>query len=166
MVTADLAIEPKNEIITSLRARLTDYNSGSRDGEQWILPFFPSLNLKKNSYPRISVTEISETGEIINVNRDMVYHSRCQIDVWVWQGLDSSDTMILIISSTNYQGQKLLDLIARDIRNSLDTNKSDFDDDTNKLHNYKLLSAVDMGPDPDRPQVIRKRIDVEFDYFR
>ena len=167
MVT-NLTSEPKNEVITLLRARLTDYNSSSRSptSSQWILPFFPRLNLVKNSYPRISVTEVSETAEIINVNRDMMYHPRLQIDVWVWAGIDGKDSMLLIINSVVHEGGKLLDLIARDVRNVLDTNKSDFDDDTNKLHNYRLLASVDMGADPDKPQVIRKRIDVEYDYFR
>lgn len=160
--------EPKNAVITVLRNRLTDYNSASRTptGSNWIYPDFPRLDLGKNSYPRISVTDVTETAEITDINRTMFYHCRLQIDVWVWAGIDGKDSMLLTISSVVYEGQKLLDLIARDVISGLDDNKADFDDDTNILHNLKLLAKVDMGQDPDKKQVIRKRIEISFDYYR
>ena len=96
----------------------------------------------------------------------MMYSCRMQIDVWVWAGIDGRDSMILDVSGTKREGQELLDLLSRDVISVLDDNKSDFDDDTNKLHNFKLLAKVDMGTDPNRQQIIRKRIEVSFDYFR
>ena len=163
-----IADEPKNEVITVLRARLTDYNSSARtpSGSNWIYPDFPRLDLGKNSYPRISVMDVTETAEIIDIGRNMKYFPRLQIDVWVWAGIDGKDSNLITISTVVYEWQKLLDLVARDVISALDTNKSDFDDDTNILHNLKMLAKIDMGADPERRQVIRKRIEISFEYYR
>ena len=163
---ATLSTEPKNEVVTVLRARLTDYNSARRPDPNWILPDFPILKLVKDSYPLIRVTDITETAEIIDIARNMKYIARLQIDVWVWHGIDGSDKQIIAISGVNYSGQKLLDMVSRDIISALDTNKSDFDDDTNILHNFKLLAHVNSGKDPDRKQLLRKRIEISYEYYR
>ena len=114
----------------------------------------------------IRVNDVTETAEIVDINRTMVYHPRIQIDVFVWLGIDGSDRHIITISGVNYSGKKLLDMVSRDVISALDDNKADFDDDTNILHNLKLLAKVDMGKDPDRKQLIRKRIEISFDYYR
>lgn len=166
-MAANLANDPKNAVITVLRSRLTDYNSGNRaSSDKWIYPDFPNLNLGKNSYPRISVTHVTETAEVVDVARNMLYTTHLQIDVWVWDPADGRDPLLVDVSGTKYSGQKLLDLLGRDVVEALDDNKSDFDDDTNILHNYQLAAYVDMGHDKSRPQVIRKRIEVMFDYYR
>jgi len=167
---ATIANEPHNAVTTLLRAKLTDYNSARRKpaepGSNWIFPDYPIIDLVKNSYPMIRVNDVTETAEIVDINRTMVYHPRIQIDVFVWLGIDGADRHIITISGVNYSGKKLLDMVSRDVISALDDNKADFDDDTNILHNLKLLAKVDMGKDPDRKQLIRKRIEISFDYYR
>ena len=164
----DLQAEPKNEVINCLRTRLTDYNATARvpASSNWIYPDFPRLDFKKDSYPRISVTDVTETAKIFDIGRNMEYKCVLQIDVWVWDGIDGKDSMLLTITSVVHDGQKLLDLISRDVISALDDNKADFDNDTNWLHDFELRAKVDMGPDKDRKQVIRKLIEVGFTYYR
>ena len=52
------------------------------------------------------------------------------------------------------------------VKNALDDNKGDFDTKTNRLHNYRLLAKVNMGPDPNKKQIIRTRLEVGYNYFR
>ena len=158
--------EPHNEVITVLKARLTDPNSTNREGTNYIYDDMPRKDLSKNSYPRLSVMLVSETGDIIDFAGTMQYHPRVQIDIWVWAGIDGQDSMKLTISGKVYEGQKLLDYMARQVKNALDDNKSDFYDDTNKMWNYELLASVNMGQDPVKRQIIRHRIEIAFDMFR
>ena len=161
-------------VVSLLRSRLTDYNFNNRPSinigniptKIWVTDYWPRLDLGKNSYPRISVMEVTETGEIQDIARNMEYNTRLQIDVWVWAGNDGKDSMLLTIAGTVYEGQKLLDLIAMDVKHALDDKKSDFNTSFNILHDYKLFAKVDMGQDPDRKQCIRKRIEIGFNYFR
>src|SRR3990167_9624186 len=165
-MTTILSNEPVQAVIAVLKARLTDYNSAARQGPQWIYDDLPNVKLKSSEFPRISVFDVTETAEIVDIGRTMKYFPRIQIDVWIWNGIDGTGKQILAVSGVNYSGSKLRALISRDIINALDDNKSDFDDDTNILHNYKLLANVPMGPDPERKQLIRKRIEIGFEYFR
>lgn len=112
------------------------------------------------------MTDVTETAEIVDIGRTMKYFPRIQIDVWVWMGIDGAGKQIITISGVNYSGQDLLDVLARDVISALDDNKADFDDDTNILHNLKLLANVPMGIDPARKQLIRKRIEISFEYYR
>ena len=110
--------------------------------------------------------DVSEIAEIADIGRAMEYNCRLQIDVWVWAGIDGRDSQIITINTVKYEGQKLLDMVARDVVDELDDHKADFDNDTKALHNMKILAKVDMGVDSERKQLIRKRIEVSFDYFR
>ena len=164
---SDLSIEPKNEVVTVLRARLTDPNSASRPAStQWIFTGRPRRNLGQSHFPRIRVEQVTETSRISDISRKSKYFTHIQIDVYVWQGVDGKDPHIIAISGTNYEGDKLLDYIARDVISALDDNKSDFDDDTNALFNFKLLANLPSRDDEDQPQVRVKTVEVAFDYYR
>ncbi len=158
--------EPENQIITVLRANLTDPNSTDREGSNWIFNDIPRLDLKKNSYPRISVMPVTETAEIIEFGGNMQYSPQIQIDIWVWGGLDGKDPMILTIGSDKYEGNKLLTYLARAVKDAIDDNKSTLEQDTNKMWNYTLLASVHMGQDPDKKKILRHRIEVGYDMFR
>ncbi len=158
--------EPQNQLITVLRANVADPNSANRIGSNFIFNGLPRQDLKKNSYPRISVVMVTETAEIIEFGGTMQYSPQLQIDVWVWAGIDGQDSMKLTISEKVYEGKKLLDYLARAVKNALDDSKSDFYDDTNIMWNYVQLASVDMGQDPDKKQILRHRIEVGYDMFR
>lgn len=158
--------EPENQLITLLKDNLTDPNSTNRSGTGWIYDDMPRIDLSKNSYPRISVIPVTETGEIIEFGGTMQYSPHVQIDIWVWAGIDGQDSMILTIDDKKYEGNKLLTYLKRQVTNALDDNKDDLYSVTNVMWNYKLLASVLMGQDPIRKQIIRHRIDVGYDMFR
>ena len=165
---ANLTEEPENQLITVLKANLTDPNSTNRVGSNWIFDDMPRKDLKKDSYPRISVTPVTETAEGVNIRRNptMQYEPQIQIDVWVWAGIDGYDSMILTISGNKYEGNKLLTYLKRQVINVLDDNQDDLLDVTNIMWNYKLLASVPMGQDPVKKQIIRHRVEVGYDMFR
>lgn len=165
---ANLTEEPENQLITVLRARMTDPNSTDRYGDNWIFDDMPRKDLKKNSYPRLSVTPVTETAEGINIRRNptMQYSPRLQIDVWVWAGIDGQDSMILTIDEKEYEGNKLLTYLKRQVTNVLDDYQDDLYEGTNIMWNYILLASVPMGQDPVKKQIIRHRIEVGYDMFR
>lgn len=164
---ASLANTPANELIAVLGSRMTDYNSASRpSGENWINPDWPAVDLQKNSYPRISVTKITQRGDIVNIGtgRIMEYQPWLQADIWVWAA--DKNPQILTISGVQYYGEKQLQLLAMDMENALDDGQADFDAKTNKLFNYQLLASVDMGLDDKRRHIMRHRIEVGYNFFR
>ncbi len=158
--------EPENQLITLLKARMTDPNSTNRIGANWIFDDMPRKDLKKNSYPRLSVMPVTETAEINEFGGNMQYAPEIQVDVWVWAGIDGQDSMILTIDGDKYEGNKLLTYVARAVKDALDDNKSDLYTTTNIMWNYTLLASVPMGQDPDRKKVIRHRVEVGYDMFR
>lgn len=163
-MTATTITEPKQLLQAMLRNRMTDYNSTNRTGVNWIYSGWPRKDLKKNSYPRISLIDAGGTGEVIDIRQDMLFTNRIQIDVWVWG--DDSDPMTLTIDSETYEGQKLLDKIGQDLRDRLNTYKSDFYVTEKQMFNLKVLTFQDMGPDPDRKDVIRKRMDINLEWVK
>jgi|TARA_Y100000034_G_scaffold95237_1_gene115581 hypothetical protein len=77
-----IKIEPERILVNFLRAALTDVN-GSRSG-QWIYDDFPRIeSLGDASFPRISVTKLTESGESMGIFDDTQYENiTFQIDVW------------------------------------------------------------------------------------
>ena len=74
--------EPERLLVNFLREQLTDLNS-SRSG-QWIFEDFPIVSLTNPSYPRVSVTKISESGATLGIFQDQALDSVVfQIDVFV-----------------------------------------------------------------------------------
>lgn len=157
--------EPENQLITLLKANLTDPNSDDRKGDNWIFDDMPRKDLNKESYPRISVMPVTETAEIIEFRGNMQYSPHLQIDIWVWAGDAGQDSMILTIDDKPYEGNKLLTYLARQVKNALQQNKEDLYDVTNKMWNYTLVASVYMGQDPVKKQIIRHRIEATFDMF-
>lgn len=158
---------PKKLLVTVLRARLTDHNSASRVGAQWIYPNWPKEDLVKNSYPRISVSDINMTSEVIAISRKQEYVWRAQIDVWCWG--DPEDPMILTIGGSSHSGSKLLDRIAAEVVEAIESNISDFNNDAHQLHNPMLKAYIDR--DEERKlksgrvvKLLRKVIEYEFTF--
>jgi len=162
--------EPHNQIITLLKARLTDPNATARATagltSDWIRDDMPREDMQRNSYPRISVMMVTETAEQIELYGTMMYSPRLQIDIWVWGGVSGQSSMKLTIGDEVYEGQKLLDYLARAVKDALDDYKSTLEEDTTKMWNYTLLASSNMGQDPVKKQIIRHRIEVGYDSFR
>lgn len=77
-------MEPETELRNFFRNNLTDYNSSSRSGEQWIYDDEPRANLTKNSYPRISVKKITASQKLIGMaDNTMRGTVSLQVDVLV-----------------------------------------------------------------------------------
>ena len=75
-------IEPERLLVNFLRQELTDLNT-SRTG-QWIYEDFPIETLSDESYPRVTVTKITESGEPLGIYDDNTLDSILfQIDVFV-----------------------------------------------------------------------------------
>jgi len=157
--------EPVMAIVKLLRAQLTDYNSGSRVGTNWIYPGWPRVSgdgaLSKNSYPRISIITISETGEpaCIGATDRFLQTITLQIDVWVWAR--EGDTMILTISEDTYEGTKLRDKLVRDV---IDALRDNFYTDDNTCGIYSDLMFTGARPiDFDEAEgILRKLVEIEF----
>ena len=72
--------DPSRIVVNFLRKRLTDPNSGRTT--QWIFPDFPRSDLTTNSYPRIGVTEISDSSQYLGIWDDNKSHTvDLQIDI-------------------------------------------------------------------------------------
>ncbi len=157
--------EPIIAVQSLLRAQMTDYNSTDRIGDNWIYPDWPRVTgngaLSKNSYPRISIIDISETGEPLTIGNTagLFQTILLQIDVWIWS--KDKDAMILVIDSDNYEGTRLRDKIARDVINEL---RNHFYSDTNTKYEYSDFNVTGMRSiDFDEVSgILRKTIDIQF----
>jgi len=91
-------LEPHYEYRNFLRNNLTDPNSGNRGGANWIYADWPSPKItSKNVYPRVIITKIHESGEIIGVGDNTTYDTvTLQVDV-----VSSKETGILSLTNTN-----------------------------------------------------------------
>ena len=77
-----------------------------RGSTNWIYPDKPLTTLSPSAFPRISVSDISGSGERLGaVGSDMQSTTLFQIDVWV------AEDFIATISGTNYEGDKLGEIL-------------------------------------------------------
>lgn len=76
-------LEPHYELRNFLRNNLTDLNSANRGGANWIFADWPTAKVNdKNKFPRIIITKINESGEIIGLGETDTYDViTLQIDV-------------------------------------------------------------------------------------
>ena len=164
-----LVNEPKIAVRDMLRSRLPDPNpdrelKGDGSKKNWIHAGWPRSDLGKNSYPRISIIDIGQPGNIIDIGRSMEFMSSLQIDVWVWA--DRKDPMVVSSwqGDTYLEGGKLVDAIAVQVRDSLDLYKGDLSDATNQFHNLRIIDFADVPPEgrgAGQAELARKRIGIE-----
>lgn len=144
-----------------LRTRLTDRNSSSRVGSQWIYPDKPRVDLTKNSYPRISVIDVNETREIMDIAANTQKTSTVAILLYIWGNKD--DPMILTISSVNYEGEYLADYMREDIKETIETYFSDLRSAVPHPHDYKIVGERDI-PDSEGIDRIIKEIRIQLQW--
>jgi len=91
-------LEPHYEYRNFLRNNLTDPNSGSRGGANWIYADWPAPRIISNTkYPVVIITKIHESGEIIGVGDDMTYDTiTLQVDV-----VSVKETDVLSLTQTD-----------------------------------------------------------------
>jgi len=159
MVT--LANKAKNKLISLLRNRVSDPNSASRVGSQWIYPDKPRVDLTKNSYPRIAVIDENEEREVMDVAGNTAKISRISIMLYIWGNKD--DPMILTISSVAYEGQYLLDYMIELIKEEIESHISDLRQATPYLHDYRIVREREIPDDEGIGRII-KEIVVEFSW--
>lgn len=76
-------LEPKTLVRNFLRNKLTDHNT-NRTGDNWVYDDWPHDTLAPNSFPRVAVRAIGESGELIGLSDDDTWDEIIiQIDVLV-----------------------------------------------------------------------------------
>lgn len=149
--------EPIMAIVKLIRAQVTDPNT-TRNSLP-VFPDWPRKDLTKGSYPRVSVTRISETETptSIGATNYMEDEIHLQIDVWIWA--KKNDAQILTISSVTYSESKLRDYFARDIINKLRQNFYS-DSNTAGYFDFVVTGVADLDFD-EVDGIMRTAIDIE-----
>lgn len=120
--------EPATEVRDFLRTRMIDpvpgvfpytftatFGDGThdRDNLEWIFTFFPRLDLTIDSFPMISVTQISETGDMFSLGSTVHWQTfQMQIDMWV------KEDDVLTIDNTPREGKEIAIYLARQVQES------------------------------------------------
>jgi|Deesub1362A_J573_1020465.scaffolds.fasta_scaffold00193_69 hypothetical protein len=106
-----------NELITLLKTNIPDPNTERANaGEMWIYPDFPETPAKM---PRISIVFVgSSEAEFYAINGGMtlVYPLRYEISAWIRMKQKH------VINSEEFAGGKLLDYLADQIINTIESN--------------------------------------------
>lgn len=88
-------IEPDKVIVNFLRSQLTDINP-SRVG-QWIFPDFPRVrDLGNSSFPRVSVTMLSETSDSMGIYDDTQWE-----DIYVQIDVVTKEDLLFSLTTTD-----------------------------------------------------------------
>ena len=157
----DLTTKMKNKVVALLRSRVTDPNLTNRVGSQWIYPDKPRVDLTKNSYPRISVLDSTETREIMDIAANTSKMNELAIWIWVWGNRD--DPMLLTISTVVYEGEYLADYLRELVKDEIEDHFSDLRAAVPCPHNYEIVGERDI-PDPQDIGRIIKEIRIRLEW--
>jgi hypothetical protein len=112
-----MAREPKIDVVDLIRANFTNVNT-SLSGSEGVFPDFPRLDLKYNSYPRISVIDVDSKEEWAGVGSNTkVITWTGQVAIWVKEALETDQ--LWEISAVKYGDEKLLDYLKQQIKDLL-----------------------------------------------
>jgi hypothetical protein len=144
-----MATEPQVLVVDFLRARLTDYNSVSRSGAQWIYPDIPlTAVLSKNNFPRVGIKAIRQNSRLAGCgSNDLITDIIFEIKVYTYE--DATVT----VGAVKRTNAKLAEIIARDVVSAF---RQYWDTDTNLTrlkHNFVIHQNLATGYDT----VIRKK---------
>lgn len=108
----------------------------------WIYPDIPFITTSRTSYPRISVSLVTSTGERVgNYQSDVTSTEHLQASIWAKEGYTAT------IDGTTYSNDKLALYFARKINLIF---KDYIDDLYPKLKNYSHLATTSAGWDSER----------------
>jgi len=109
--------EPKIDVVDLIRDNFTNPNT-SLSGSEGVFPDYPRLDLKYNSYPRISVIDVDSKDEWAGVGSNTkVITWTGQVAIWVKEAQETDQ--LWTISSVKYGDEKLLDYLKQQIKDIL-----------------------------------------------
>ena len=110
-------LEPKIDVVDLIRTNFTNPNT-SLSGSEGVFPDYPRLDLKYNSYPRVSVIDVDSKSEWAGVGSNtQVITWTGQVAIWVKEALESDQ--FWTIGGTPYGDEKLLDYLKQQIQDIL-----------------------------------------------
>ena len=153
--------EPSYQIVLALRGLITsDYNTTRNNVKQIIWKDYPRKDLSKNSYPRISIMDITETGDPVAIGSPTYMENIyvLQIDIWMWD--KPNDPLFVTVDSTSMAGTRARDEITRDVLYKL---RKNFTTDSNlsSYYDYRVRANRVISFDED-DGILRRSIEIEF----
>ncbi len=119
----------------------------------WIYPDKPLTTLSPSAFPRISISDISGSGERLgSVESDIQDTTLFQIDVWV------AEDFVATISSINYEGDKLAEILGLLIKQQF---RSNADELHPPLFNIIPASSLRDMPFNEELQLHHKILEIE-----
>jgi len=152
---------PEYQMVLFLRGIISsDYNTTRNNVSKMIWKDLPRKDITKNSYPRISIVEVTETGDAVAIGQKTATENIyvCQIDIWIWDKPD--DTHLLTVGGNVVSGTRARDEIAREVLYKM---RNNFYSDTNMSGYYDYrIRAVRTLPFDENIGILRKQIEIEF----
>ena len=152
---------PSYQLVLALRTLITsDYNTTRNNPKQMVWKDLPRKDITKNSYPRISIMEVTETGSAVAIGATTSTENTyvVQLDVWMWD--KPQDPLFVTVDSTVMAGTRARDEITRDIlyllRNNFYTNTSlsgyyDYNVRANRIVSFNENDGI-----------LRRSVEIEF----
>lgn len=156
------ALIPSYQVVLALKTLITsDYNTTRNSVPDMVWKDFPHKVVDaKTKYPRISVIDVSQSGEPVSIgNKGSSENTYAvQIDLWIWN--KPKDFQILTVNSVTMSGTRARDVIAQDVmfllRKNFYTNTS-----LSGYYDYRVLSNVIIPFDEDKG-ILRRSIVIQF----
>jgi len=152
---------PAYQLVLALRTLITsDYNTTRNNVKQMVWKDFPRKDLTKNSYPRISISEITETGDAVAIGSTTSTENTylVQLDIWMWD--KPQDPLFVTVDTNVMAGTRARDEIARHIlyllRNNFYKNTS-----LTGYYDYRVRTNRQFAFDEDLG-LLRRSIQIEF----
>ena len=155
-----VANTPEYQLVLALRGLISsDYNTTRNNVNTMIWKDLPRADLTKNSYPRISITAITETGDQVSIGNKVSTENTyiTQIDVWMWD--KPGDPLFVTVSSTSMSGTRARDAIVREVLYLL--RKNFYTDANLGYYGYKVR-ANRIIPFDENSGLLRRSIEIEF----
>jgi len=153
---------PSFQVTSALRTLITtDYNTTRSSVNNMVWKDYPRKAVDaKTKYPRITVMDVTQTGDPVSVGNNSVQENAytVQLDVWVWD--KPGDSQTVTVNSTTMSGTRARDTIAIDVmfllRKNFYTNAS-----LSGYYSYKVISNTVIPFDEDKG-ILRRSIVIEF----
>lgn len=138
----------------------SDYNTTRGSVSSMVWKDYPIKSLSKNSYPRISIFTVDETGDPVAIGNITSTENMyiLQIDIWMWN--KPKDALAVTVGGNTMAGTRARDEITRDvlhlIRNNFYTNAN-----MTGYYDYRVR-AVRIIPFDEDDGILRRQIEIEF----